>query len=286
MILLAESGATRSKWALIDIHQTTISIALEGFNPSYHPKERLTGIIQEVLALIPQAAKVKSVCYYGAGCSGSQRALDVRQLLASFFTHAEVAVHGDLLASARGLFGNSPGIALILGTGSNAGIFDGQNLISTVPSLGYMIGDEGSGSHIGRLLVREFMMNRMPSGLSGKFEAFSGHSTETLIEAIYSHPSPGNFLASLAPFLSEVAPRSYADQIVSRSFNAFFKEMVNNLGPTTALMKLPMAAVGSVAYHFSEILRQTAEQYGFKLGRIVESPFEGLIDYHRLSLSE
>lgn len=286
MFLLAESGATRSRWALMGKSLQPKVVELEGFNPNYHSAERLLSLVQMMISQLPDSLSVSGIMFYGAGCSGRERAEQVRQLLSTFFVSATITVEGDLTAAARGLLYDQPGIVLILGTGSNAGLYDGSQIVGMMPSLGYMLGDEGSGSHMGRLLVREYITQSMPADVARDFEIYTGHNIHTLIPAIYSHKAPGNFLASLAPFLSTLSPANYAQSIVSQSFNSFFRQLKGWLGSTELKGPLCMSASGSIAWHFEAWLRNAAEVEGYRLNQISESPFKGLIAYHQQYLSE
>jgi N-acetylglucosamine kinase-like BadF-type ATPase len=280
MILLAESGATRSHWAFIDDNRSVKTIALSGFNPNYHNASKLLSIVDEVVAQIPNSSTVDSVIFYGSGCASDERAAAVSQLLNERFPEAQINVQGDLLAAARGMLGSDQGVAIILGTGSNAGIYDGFSLTSTLPSLGYIMGDEGSGSHLGRMLVKAYMQKQMPEKLALNFEAFTGLNRQNLISTIYANPSPGNFLASLAPFLSANINEIISQKIINQSFNEFFDILRLFLDQQAPCH---LVATGSVASHFAPYLKKAARVLiPHKLIRIVPSPFQGLVSYHLL----
>lgn len=283
MILLAESGATRSHWALVSSNWASKVVTLRGFNPNYHQHSALPELINELIKALPESMMVSEIVYYGSGCAGKHRAADVGQLLARLFPEAKVQVHGDLLAAARGLFGKQAGLAVILGTGSNAGLYNGNEIVRTIPSLGYIMGDEGSGSHLGRLLVKAFVTRRMPDAIADDFTRFAGLSYDDMVRAIYSHPEPGNLLASFAPFLSKNIGEEFCEGLVMESFTSFFSFLKPML-PEVALPEI--AATGSVAANFSAQFIKAAEIAGFKVRRILSSPFPDLLAYHQQLLSE
>ncbi|MBK9290155.1 MAG: hypothetical protein IPM52_00745 [Bacteroidetes bacterium] len=284
MLLLAESGATHSRWALLLPDGDVQRVTLNGFNPNYHAPEELLRILNELIVQIPGASRAGRIVYYGSGCATSEKADTVKKLLSERFPLIGIEVHGDLLAVARGMLGQSQGIAAILGTGSNAGLYDGRQLLKTIPSLGYIMGDYGSASHLGRLLVQAYMRHAMPANLAESFEKFAALNHHNLVAAIYSHPSPGNFLASLAPFLSEQLHNSWVKNIVTQSFGEFLAEMQATLG--TAEVHA-IAFSGAVAHHFAPLLEHAVRQRGINTPVwISASPFDGLIQYHRKTVSE
>ncbi len=283
MILLAESGATRSHWVLISRHWSSEVVALKGFNPNYHDQGQLIKILKMVQDLLPDSAGASEIIYYGSGCAGNHRATEVGMIIANIFPLADVKVLGDLLAAARGLFGQHAGIAVILGTGSNAGLYNGQTILRTIPSLGYIMGDEGSGTYLGKQIVRSYVTGQLPELLAISFERFTGHKRDSLIQAIYSHPEPGNFLASFAPFLSENIADDFCERLVVDAFTSFLdllKPIFNDFGPRE------IAATGSVAANFSSQFRLASELCGFDVRRISSSPFTDLLIYHQQLLSE
>lgn len=283
MILLAESGATRSHWALVSSNWSSEVVTLRGFNPNYHQHSAFPDLIIELIKALPESTKVSEIVFYGSGCAGKQRAADVGQMLARLFPKTNVQVHGDLLAAARGLFGTQAGLAVILGTGSNAGLYNGNEIVRTIPSLGYIMGDEGSGSHLGKLLVKAFVTRRMPDAIADDFMHFTGLSYDDIVRAIYSHPEPGNLLASFAPFLSKYKTEEFCERLVIESFTSFFSFLKPML-PEVALPEI--SATGSVAANFSAQFIKTAETSGFKVHRVLSSPFPDLLAYHRKLLSE
>jgi len=284
MLLLAESGATQSKWAFIAQDQSVKLVASGGYNPNYHKAEKLRSVMDEVVKQLPESLSARAVVFYGSGCATNEKAALVNQLLSDRFSCAQTSVHGDLLAAAHGLLGREKGVAIILGTGSNAGIYDGHSLLGSLPSLGYIMGDEGSGSHMGRLLVKNFMQHQMPAHLAQAFEAFTGRNRHNLIAAIYSHSSPGNYLASLAPFLSANIDEEFVQRLVYQSFEDFFNVLGLFLGHNT---NYNMVATGSVAAVFEPMLCKAAGILNHhRLIKVVASPFDGLISYHLQGLSE
>jgi len=192
MRLIAESGSTKTDWALIKGTKVIFQTNTIGFNPLFiKPEQMIQELEQSELKQFKNS--VKDIHFYGAGCSSFDRNKNISSGLSLFFTEAAVSVDSDLKAACRGLFGNKTGITVILGTGSNAAVYDGVNILKSPPSLGYILGDEGSGNHLGRLLIKDYLENKMPASLRKIFDLTYNLNRDIILQKIYKENSPNRF---------------------------------------------------------------------------------------------
>lgn len=270
MRIIADSGSTKCTWLLCSQGNTTRTTT-EGINASLHAPEQ----IRETLARLPLTAPVGELWFYGAGCGASFPAATerLRSLLAERFPGTRIALESDLTAAARALFARGEGIACILGTGSNSCHCRGGETVATVPPLGYILGDEGSGAALGRELVNALFKGRIP--LREAFLERYGLGYEELIRRVYREPGANRLLASFAPFVREHTDLKAVHDLVVDAFRAF---ALRNLAAYPA--HLPLGFVGGIAAHFGEELHEAMESCGHRIARIVESPADGLLEYH------
>lgn len=280
MILIADSGSTKTHWALIDSTRQTRHVYTKGINPFYQTEDEISGELE--LFLLPQLGDlhIDSIFFYGAGCSFPEKKALVSQALKQHFFNAEIQVESDLLAAARSLFGYRQGIACILGTGSNSCFYDGQEITKNISPLGFILGDEGSGAVLGKTLVADCLKNQLSDELKEKFLAEYNLTPATILDSVYKQPFPNRFLATFAPFLFQNIHYPQIAKIVTDSFNAFFVR--NILQYTTS--NVEVSFVGSVAFYFRDILKQVANKHGITIGCVLQSPMDGLIDYHKNEL--
>lgn len=277
MILIADSGATKTSWALLEedgsfVHNT------DGFNPYYMDKSVIDNILLNEVPDKIRKATVGSVYYYGSGCSTERNCGIVESSLQTYFPHAEIEVQHDLLAAARALLGRSEGIACILGTGANSCSYDGEGITKNVASLGYMFGDEGSGAYIGRKFLSIYLKGYLSKEINEAFMDKYQYSLEDILSKVYGAENPSTFMASFTRFLAEHEHNEVIRNMLLSSFNEFFTESVSKY---ERYKQIPVSFVGSVAYHFRHILSEAAWQEGISIGRIEQAPLEGLIRYHR-----
>ncbi len=277
MILVADSGSTKTEWVVISGKETMRFLTI-GFNPFFIDSK---GISNELTEKWPQEInkeEISEIYFYGAGCSSEQRCKIVYDGLKTVFPYAQINVSHDIEAAATGLFGNSEGIALILGTGSNSCVYDGNNIVDNIPALGYILGDEGSGAYFGLILVKDFLNKEMPDNLYQKFKNKFPYDREYILDRVYKKPLPNRFLAGFAPFLTENISDPYIENMVSEGFDLFFKRHVR---PYKNYREYKIGSVGSVGYFLSDILRKTAQKYGYSEIKIMKSPLDGLIEYYQ-----
>lgn len=273
MFLIADSGSTKTDWTLVDgEHQEVVAeYHTQGINPVHQSGDT----IREILSTVPVSTTPDTIFFYGAGCTEAHIPA-MRQLLSDMFQTSDVEVNSDLLGAARSLCGRAAGIACILGTGANSCLYDGDRIIRNTPALGYILGDEGSGAVLGRLFVNALYKGQLPAVLRDTFEQATGLDVATIINKVYREPMGNRFLASLSTFIGQHLDCVPLRQLVVQNFRQFFR---NNLVPYDA-SHLPVGAVGSIAWHYRDLLAEAAAAEGFHLGTIVQSPMRGLVSYH------
>ncbi|MBA3664155.1 MAG: N-acetylglucosamine kinase [Bacteroidetes bacterium] len=276
MILIADSGSTKTDWVLIDETNQSRYKTI-GYNPYFTNSENIYHSLSEKLVPEFEPAVIKKVFFYGAGCSTNGNAAIVSNALTRCFINSEISVGHDMLAAARALLGNQKGFAAIIGTGSNTCLYDGCEIEKNIDSLGYLMGDEGSGSYIGKKIVRDFMRRYLPVDLQKDFEETYHISNSDIFDCIYNKPLPNRFLAGFCMFADKHKEHSYIVETVRESFNDFFRNLVSRY---PEYQSHAFNCVGSAGYIFREILGQTAKEYGMRSGKIIHSPIDDLVEYH------
>ncbi len=280
MKLIADGGSTKTAWTLVDAQKQTVGeYRTEGYNPYFWDTEQIKASMQEQLISKIDALAVNEVFFYGAGCSTPEKNAIVQRAFDPCFPNARVHIEHDLLASARALLKREKGFAAILGTGTNTCLYDGYTITHNIDSLGYLLGDEGSGSYIGRKLVRDFMRHYFPEDLQKAFaEKFGYTDNEQIFNDLYHKPFPNRTLAGFCGFAGEHAGNEYIRAIVRESFEDFFKNLVSRY---PKYQEYKFNCVGSVGYSFKDILIDIAEnRYGMKAATMLRSPINALVEFH------
>jgi glucosamine kinase len=277
MILIADAGATKIQWVVIHDGKASEPIETAGFNPYFMEPRILADAVDKDLVPFINPGYIRQVYYYGAGCSTMFKCNIVEDVLKDVFDNADFEIYHDLLGAARALFGNFEGIACILGTGSNSCLYDGKNILENVTSLGYLFGDEGSGAYLGKLWLTEYLRGRMPEHLKNLFDKRFGYSLENILDAVYSKPHPNQFLSSFSLFMGDLKDDEFVKGLVKKNFHDFFIEQVTQY---TNYKKQPLGVIGSVGFHFSDIFKEVADEYGLKIKKMIKSPIDGLVEYH------
>lgn len=280
MYLIADSGSTKTDWCLTDAKGTQTQIYHTiGYNPYFIDTEAIFYSLSENLLKNLDASLVTKVYFYGAGCSTPEKKDTVRKALSrSFPTADEIFVGHDLLATARALLGKREGFAAILGTGCNTCIYDGDDVSMNIDSLGYLLGDEGSGSYIGKKIVRDFMRGRLEPELQARFkERFQITDNEQIFQTLYTTQFPNRYLASFCKFADEYVSHPYIKNKVRDGFRDFFKNLVSKYPNYKAY---EFNCVGSVGFVFKDILEEVALSFDMKIGRVIKSPLEDLVKFH------
>lgn len=277
MILVADSGSTKAHWRLVDDNGNISQYETIGFNPLFIDTPGIVAEVQkDILPKLPKG-RISNVYFYGASCSSPERVAIVANALRETFPLSEVYVDHDMLAAARALCGHNPGYAAIIGTGSNSCYYDGITIVDNIPALGYILGDEGSGAYIGRMIVREYIYQTLPQDLSDKFYATYKLTKDDIFTAVYSKPLPNRFLAQFTTFATRNMQHPHIVRILEKAFDDFF---VHHICRYDRHRELPVGFVGSVAYYHNSILRSVAQKHGVMVGHIIEAPIAALTLYH------
>lgn len=281
MILIADSGASKTDWRMLDQNGSIEQAQSIGYNPYYQPIEQFDKEVREVL--VPQIKHpVTKIFYYGTGCSSDKNRKMIRSALERYFTDAHIEVWHDLLAAARALCGEDQGIACILGTGANSCYYDGVRIVENVTSLGYVLGDEGSGAWMGKRIVADYLRKDLPEKLWDHFKKRSPMDRDEILSRVYSQEMPSRFLGSFSHFIFQHLKEPYCYKLVYDGFSEF---MEKNVMRYERYNELKVHFVGSVAFYFSDILRQVANDKGITLKNILESPIAGLTLYHNKDIA-
>lgn len=281
MKLIADAGSTKTDWSFCERENIVKSVRTQGINPCSMACESIRLIISDELlseadGIIP--ADVSEVFYYGAGCATPAICEEVHSILQTYFPCAKIEVESDMLGAARALCGHDEGIACILGTGSNSCLFNGTGIADQTPSLGYILGDEGSSAALGRHLLSDCLKRQLPEQLTNEFMERYHLTKDIIIENVYRQPMANRYMASFAPFLYEKRDIAQVHELLVSCFRDFIRRNVMNYHRAW----LPIHFVGSLAVSFSAELSEAAESLGMSVGTILRSPMEGLIAYHRI----
>ena len=276
-ILIADSGSTKTDWCVCHQGEILQRIQTQGINPVHQSDEEIEKIIREMAAHLSNAESIGRVHFYGAGCHSPKMLSVISNALQTALLHCrlqEIQVDSDLVGAAQALCQGEAGIACILGTGSNSCEFDGKLIQRNTPSLGYILGDEGSGASLGRILISDWLKGQLPTELKNEFIEEYHLSREEIIERVYRQPLANRFLASFAPFLGKHRANATVHHLLVEEFTRFFRRNVLTYNTT-----LPIHFIGSIAYNFKEELTEVAESLGLKVGQVLSAPMEGLVKY-------
>ena len=277
MKLIADSGSTKTTWVVLDGLRVKQTIATIGLNPYFHNSESVESVIRADLSPFLVEDHIREVHFYGAGCSTDFNNQMISDAIHLFFRKAKVFVYHDILGAARALFGDGSGIACILGTGCNSCYFNGSTTVSKVDSLGYLFGDEGAGSYLGKLFMGAYLKKELPDDLREAFEKQYGLTLEDILNSLYNRPSPNRFLASFSIFLSPNRDHPFVRELLNRSFRDFFTAHIRKY---EQYQSQPVGFIGSIASSYREVLGEVAAGEGVRITRVLSSPVEGLIEYH------
>lgn len=276
MLLIADSGSTKTHWCVIDKNGKKL-IQTIGINPYQMNNFAIKEVLEKELYPYISPENIKDVQFYGAGCSTEQKCTAVDSVLQDFFTKASIDVHHDLLGAARALCGHEKGIASILGTGCNSCYYDGKEIKEQMYSLGYVLGDEGGGTYLGKRLIQAFYQGALPTEVHNLFKEEFNPVLENILDNIYNKPRPNRFLASFSPFILRNIDHPYFYDLVSSSFDEFFTKYVLKFQEAR---NTQIHFLGSIAFHFRDILKESARKADLQIGKIYESPMQGLVEFH------
>ena len=277
MKLIIDCGSTKADWVILNGNNIVSSFNTEGFNPNYTDKNAISSIVLNNISYQDYIQYITDVYFYGTGCGNHENCTIIKDIFQSIFVNAKIYVTHDMMAACHALLGNKEGVACILGTGSNSCHYDGKEIISKAVSLGYIVGDEGSGNHIGKQLLRDYFYKKMPSELSDKFEKEHDADISSVIDNLYHKTQASKYLASFSKFAYENKENEYIKSICSRCFDEFIECFILRYGMSK---DTKIGFVGSIAYYFQDLLSERLENHGLGIGNIIKNPIEGLIEYH------
>jgi glucosamine kinase len=278
MLLIADSGATKTEWTLVDAATNNyVNIITQGISPFYQPSEEIFKMLEEELFPYVSEHFIEQIFFYGTGCSQPDKIEIVYNALSKSFPQAEINIEHDLLAAAKAVCGNEKGIACILGTGSNTCLFDGKEIIDNIPSLGFMLGDEGSGAYFGRKILQSFFYRELPIELSEKFQKKFNIDKAEVLNNVYEKPYPNRYVASFMPFVNNNHEHPFIMKLLSDGFDEFIEKFILKYKEH---QNLPIHFIGSVAYLNQDALIVSLQKHKLKAGKFLQSPMEGLITYH------
>ena len=281
MKLIAESGSTRTEWALVEDNHLVQRVFTEGLNPFFQTRREISRSVRLGLPESFFKKKLDQVYYYGAGCSSYEKKNILgASLVAQFKT--PIQVESDLLAAARGLFKCEAGIACILGTGSNSCFYDGKIIVKNVKAAGYILGDEGSGAVLGKLFLADLLKGLAPKELANEFHEKFRISVNDVMESVYNLPFPNRFLGTIAYFLGDYMDSEYVYNLLTNNLRSFFNRNVCQYD----YINYPIRFVGSLAYAYPDILQEVAQEFGVEIDVIEETPMNGLIEFHSMNIEE
>ena len=276
MLVIADSGSTKTDWKIFNGRELVAEYTTEGINPYFQEANHISGIVkvEEVEEFFPQ---VMEIYFYGAGCSRKDKQQIIEDTLLEVFTAAKITINSDMLGASRGVCGFNSGIVCVLGTGSNSCVYDGSKITKQSPSLGFMLGDEGSGVYLGKRLLQEFLYNRLPKSIYDKFQEKHNLTKEIILDRIYTQYMPNRYMASFSEFVEENLEHPYIYGLLYESFYSFIDYHVRVFDQAE---KMKINFVGSIAHTYKNILEKVTIDSGLAFGVVKKSPLEGLTAYH------
>lgn len=278
MLAIVDGGSTKCDWVILNDHKETLfRTETAGFNPNILPVDQIAHHLEENPALTEYRENLTKIYFYGSGCGVPENQKKVAGALSDFFKNANCTVREDLLAAAYAAYNGEPAIVCILGTGSNSCYFDGKNMKTELPSLGFLLGDEGSGCALGKLLVKNYFMKKLPEDLKREFQQEFSLTINDLLANMYHNPRANAYLAEFSKFINPRISHPFLQQMV-------FSEIKNYLNfqvlPYEESKTCEINFIGSIAHYYEEILQSAVADLNLKMGKVVQKPIENLVDYH------
>jgi len=274
-IWVADSGATKTDWRIIHEDGSIEQAKTIGFNPYHQSEENFEQEVRNILGSFKD--HIKTVFFYGAGCQSEQKKKVVHKVLVHIFPHSKIHVEHDLLAAARALCGHEKGIACILGTGSNSALYDGNEIIKNVESLGYILADEGSGTHLGKTLLKHYLRDEIPLEIAERFHKRFDLDKDGVLAQLNLPSEAASFLAQFSRFIFQNLSNPFLRSLAYQCFQEFF---VSNIEKYPGYAEMKVHFSGSVAFYFNQVIRQVTADRNIVIGNIIESPIAGLTLYH------
>lgn len=278
MKLIIDCGSTKADWVIINDDNTVKKFQTEGFNPNYTDKKTISSIILNNNFYNIYIQDIKEIYFYGSGCGNEKNCKLIYDILSSIFVNSKINVTHDMMAACHAISGDKEGIVCILGTGSNSCFYNGKDITDKAVSLGYILGDEGSGSYLGKSLIRDYFYNKLPVHLSQKFKNEYDTDIYSVIEHIYHKEQVSQYLASFSRFLYDYKDEKYVKNLCRNSFETFVDIFIKRY---EIKEQTEIGFVGSIAYYFKDILDNILKDNNLKIGKVLKNPIEGLIEYHK-----
>lgn len=277
MILVADSGSSKTDWLLNLSGQEVQAFRTPGLNPYFLTEKEIVKILQDKAAeLVAYNNQVTEIYFFGAGCSSPDRHEIVSNALSILFPKAFISVDSDLLGSAYATCGHEKGLCCVLGTGSNISFFDGEEIHSGQYGLGFILGDEGSGTWFGKAMITDFLYGNMPADIHALFDKTYGLDKETVISNVYLKAGANSYLASFAKFLSEIRETVYGQSLLNNGLSTFIE---TNIKAYPQYHRYKCNFVGSIAYIFSDELKRVCTANGIQIGKIIQQPIHDLMEF-------
>ena len=286
MILIVDSGSTKSDWIAVDNNgkQLFEKLRTKGLNPEILDEKKLKKIIKKNEILNTNKNNATHVFFYGAGC-GTERGKEmVNSILSEIFVNAIVTVEEDTMAAVYGTINNieEAAVVCILGTGSNCSYYDGKKLHQRVQSLGYILMDDASGNYYGKQLIRDYYFNQMPENIKVAFGSKYNMEADYVKYNIYKQPNPNAYLANFAEFMFLNKDSQYILDLIKNGIREFTKNMI--LQYKEEIKAVPVHFAGSIAYFSQDQIKEVAQEMGFVVGNVERRPIEGLVAFHTKGL--
>jgi N-acetylglucosamine kinase-like BadF-type ATPase len=277
MILVADSGSSKTDWLLQLKDGEVKQFRTAGLNPYFLTEKEIAKIIQEqAVDMIAYAADITEIYFFGAGCSSPDRHEIVSNAISQFFPKSYISVDSDLLGCAYATCGHEKGLCCVLGTGSNISFFDGEDIHAGKHGLGFVLGDEGAGTWFGKALITDFLYGNMPHDISLKFENEYHLDKETVIKRVYQTPNANSYLATFARFISEIRQTGYAQNLLQKGLLEFID---TNIKSYPQYHRYKCHFVGSIAYVFTDELTGVCKENGVHIGKIIKQPIHDLLAF-------
>lgn len=274
-MVIAESGSTKTDWRIIEKDHIS-QWSSRGINPNYAPHSEIRNVLDALKNEFPDIGD-QEVFFYGSGCKDGDTNSELYHALKDVFK-GEVHIYSDVIASAKAGLGEEDGVAVILGTGANVALYKGGEIHKTYSGYGYLLGDEGSGAYLGKLMLKGYLEETMPQEIRDRVESLYKWTPSFIIDRVYKQEEPNLFMASLAEYIFKNRKNVYFKELIIQNFEEFFR---TSILPHPELKNLPMSCTGSIAYFFEAYLKHVAEQHGIYIQKIVQQPIAALVLYHQ-----
>lgn len=276
MIIIADSGSSKTDWLILKEKELLKKIETSGINPFFQDTEEIIKMLSPVFSEMAKS-EISEIFFYGAGCIKGKSDTTIIKALEKVFPTSQIEVEDDMLGAARAVLGKNEGIACILGTGANSCYYNGVNIIDKVPTLGFILGDEGSGAHIGKFFLNDYFKRALPKDIQEKAEKELALEMPEVLTAVYKGEYPSRYLSQFSKFLAKNKTHVYTHNLIKRSFSEFF---FRNIERYNNYKNVKVNFVGSIAFNYSAILKEVAFEREIEIGKIIEKPIDGLKIYH------